>query len=594
MIRTTRLFALMTAVLLTASLSLASTAGADRRAHSAASKAYTVKVTVKKGKNLVLLILGRSGSLLASAPINSDSQATTLKTKRVSTLAGATLQLVNGSKTAGKGSYFGPVLVGWKGSKLRAARSVYTKLKASSSRSLSLGTITVVKVTKKQGYAAVAVASKLADSRAAAQALAVKGKPVGVGNYGKVTTAKRSSASAQSGQTPPSGPPSGPPTGPPTGPPGQPTDPPTGPPTGPPGQPTGGSGATGETLLGGDADKDGLPNAFDVNDDGDSKTDSADSVTPAPKVAGDESGSCSTVDFKIFTNFKATQPGFAGTINAYGTGPFEATKDSSIPKAITDTMSMVFSPISSVCGSAVTKTELKGVGVSYAPSDFVELAAACNTGDYQWTIGNGKICGNQAFTSGHAFTGTDLPTGQDTFVMRVTTADGKLYEFTSSPGFVFVTHPMVVRYSAGTVAGTINYAASTPGPDGARVNSPSISLAQADTLELELFRPQRLAIDGETGSFYDLGGFKYTPDLPNSAGKCDKLTATDTAMAVDTPSNLATKPTITLSWAIGSCFNVPPRNAAWLPGEMQGGIDIQVEPSGPGGNSAQKLFINAN
>ncbi len=586
-IRTIRLFVLMTAVLLAASLSLASTAGANpSRAHAAASKAYTVKVTVKKGKNLVLLILGRSGSLLASAPIKSASQATTLKTKRVSTLAGATLQLVNGSKTAGKGSYFGPVLVGWKGSKLAKARGVYTKLKASSSRSLSLGTITVVKVTKKQGYAAVARASKLADSRAAARALAVKGKPVGVGNYGKVTMAKSSGASAYAAQDPPTGPPTGPPSGPPTG-------PPTGPPNGG-GQPTGGSGATGETLLGGDLDKDGLPNAFDVNDDGDSKTDSADSVTPAPKVAGDESGSCSTVDFKIFTNFKATQPGFAGTINAYGTGPFEATKDSSIPQAITDTMSMVFSPISSVCDSAVTKTELKGVGVSYAPSDFVELSAACDTGDYQWTIGNGRICGTQAFTSGHSFTGADLPTGQDTFVMRVTTADGKSYEFTSSPGFVFVTHPMVVRYSAGTVAGTINYAASTPGPDGARVNSPSISLAQADTLELELFRPQRLAIDGETGSFYDLGGFKYTPDLPNSAGKCDKLTATDTAMAVDTPSNVATKPTITLSWAIGSCFNVPPRNAAWLPGEMQGGIDIQVEPSGPGGNSAQKLFINAN
>ncbi len=89
MIRTIRLFALMTAVLLAAALSLASTAGANRRAHSAASKAYTVKVTVKKGKNLVLLIVGRSGSLLASAPSNSASQATTLKIKSVSTLAGA-------------------------------------------------------------------------------------------------------------------------------------------------------------------------------------------------------------------------------------------------------------------------------------------------------------------------------------------------------------------------------------------------------------------------------------------------------------------------------------------------------------------------
>jgi hypothetical protein len=352
-----------------------------------------------------------------------------------------------------------------------------------------------------------------------------------------------------------------------------------------------------DKLLGGDLDKDGIPNAFDVNDDGDSKTDSADSDAPTPTVTDDTSTTCAAVDFKIFTNFKATQPGFAGTINAYGAGPFAATL-TSVPEAVTNTMSMVFSSIPAVCGSQVTKTELKGVDVAYAPSDYVDLGSVCNSGDYQWTIGNGKLCGNRALTSGHAFSATDLPSGQDTFAMRLTTADGKTHEFTSSPGFVFVTNPMVIRYSTGAASGTIDYSKNTPGPDGPRVDSPSIPLTQSQTLEAELYRPQRLAFDGEAGfadnAFYDLGGFKYTPDLPNGSGKCDALSTTDTAMPTDTASDQATKPTITLSWAIGSkCYGVPPRNTPWTTGELQGGVDIQVEPSGVGGNSAQKLFITA-
>jgi len=533
---------------------------------AAPNKAYTVKLTVKKGNNLSLLLVGKGGSLLASAPIKSDSQVVSLKTKSVSTIAGATLQMVSGTKSASSGEYFGPVILAWKGNKLASASRVYMKLKSSVAAVTALGVITVKRVTRQQGYAAVAASSSAADASISSEVKAAQGKPLGVGNYGKLPVAGAKAHQAAD----------------------------------PPNQPGGPSGGMTEPnkQLGGDLDKDGLPNAFDVNDDGDSKTDSADNSTPMPVATDDTSATCASVDFRIFTNFKATQPGFAGTINAYGPGPFAATS-TSVPEAMGKTMSMVFSSIRSVCGSQVVKTELKGVGVAYAPSDYVDLGAPCeSTGDYQWTIGNGRLCGSRALTAGYVFSASDIPSGQDTFAMRITTSDGKIHEFTSSPGFVFVTNPMVVGYGSGSTLETIDYSANTPGPDGPRVNSPSIPLNQGDTLDLKLFRPQRLAIDGEAGfaerAFYDLGGFRYTPDLPNGPGKCDALTTTDTTMPTDTASNKFSPPMITLSWPIGTrCYGVPPRNTQWTPGELPGGIDIQVEPSGPGGNAAQKLFITA-
>jgi hypothetical protein len=354
-----------------------------------------------------------------------------------------------------------------------------------------------------------------------------------------------------------------------------------------------------DDTLGGDKDDDGIPNAFDVNDDGDAVLDSADATTPAPKVAVDDgTKDCSAVDFRIFTNYKATQGGFAGTINAYGPGAFKADKEK-IASTITKSMSMVFSPITQVCGSNVVKTELKGNGVAYAPSEYVALGNKCGTGDFQWLIGQGRICGSGGdgydFGSKFTFGPTNLPTGQDTFTMRVTTADTKSYEFTSSVGFVFVTHPMFVEYSTdGTNFTKVDYNNSTIGPEGARITEPTISVGQAQTLYLKVLRPQRLAMDGETGEFYDLAGFKYTPDIPNAGGvgKCDALTVTDTGMASDTVLDAGKPSTVLLTWAIGQkCYTESTKNPkpTWTPGASD--FDVQVEPSGPGGNSAQKIRI---
>ena len=609
---------------ITATMALASPVSAGVQTFG---KTYSVTATVKGGKNLTVLLISGSGRLLASKKVTGTNQKITLKSPATASIGGTSLQLVNSGGTS-KGSYFGPVTIGHKGKSATSASRVYTRLKQSISTSVKLGTLTIKKVgAGKQGYATASATSSSADTSVGAQVSASRGRPTGVGTFGKtsgvaIKSYGVSATAAGDPCSPPNtatcgpegkeiGPPSGNPVNPPTT--GQPAtgqpatgQPATGQPTtgqpnvGPPnpGQPTQqGAVVNKDETLGGDADDDGIPNAFDVNDDGDAVLDSADTTTPAPKAAADDgTTTCGAVDFKIFTNYKATQGGFAGTINAYGVGGFKADKVN-IASTITKSMTMVFSPITQVCGSPVTRSYLKGIDVAYAPTDYVELAKPCGTGDYQWLIGAGKMCGTDAsgFSFGTAYTfGDTLPTGQDTFSMKVDTADGKSYEFTSSPGFVFVTHPMFIAYSNdGTNYTNIDYTKATTGPEGARITEPTISVTQSQTLYLKVYRPQRLAMDGEAGDFYDLGGFKFTPDIPNgtpSVGKCDALTSTDTEMTSDTPINAASPPVMTLQWAIGTkCYGAPPKNIPWAPAPSD--FDIQVEPSGPGGNSAQKIRI---
>lgn len=566
----------VTAVSAALAVSLASAVPVDASVSKASGKTYSVSTTVKGGRNLTVLLVSASGQTLASQRITKSTQKVTLRSARVSNATGATLQLVSTAGTA-RGEYFGPVVLGWKGKSSSKSSKVYTKLKRSSSTRLSLGTMTIKRVTgsAKQGYAVMSRSSKFADSTTAAQVSAVKGRPKGVGTYGKtksVASTEYGVSAAGFPQVP----------NPPNPAPGQ-NQQPSGP-------------VADDDTLGGDKDDDGIPNAFDVDDDGDGSEDSSDSSTPTPVAAPDDgTKDCGAVAWRIFTNFKATQPNYQGTINAYGTGNFEATQ-ASIADAITKTMSMVFAKVTEVCGSAVTATYIKGNGAPYAPSDYVKLGNTCTTGDYQWLIGAGRMCSTDQtgydFGSKYTFSGADLPSGQDTFSMKVETADGKSYEFSSSPGFVFVTHPMIVSYDTGAGEQQVAYGSA----------SVNINVTQSTTLTLKMYRPQRLAIDGESGTYYDLGGFKVTPDIPNGItagssgqpgqpsqgpGKCDPQTTIDTAMTADTAINTATKPTMTIQWKLGECFTR--KNIAWTAGQLT--VDIQVEPSGPGGNSAQKLFL---
>jgi hypothetical protein len=578
--RTSRLKSALTVGVVVAAIASASPVQA---AVSAQGKTYTVTATMKGAQNLTVLMVSGSGRLLASAKVTKKSQKITLKAKGTASIGGTTLQLVSGGTSSAKGKYYGPVVLGNQRATAAKSSVVYTKLKQKAATAVKLGTVTVKQAVRstQQGYATTSTKSSAADTSSSASVKASKGRPIGVGTYGKTGTTSVKSYGVSAFACSPVGTPTCDSQGNPIGQPG--------------GQPGANTTVSKDDTLGGDKDDDGIPNAFDVDDDGDAVLDSADATTPAPKVAVDDgTKDCSAVDFRIFTNYKATQGGFAGTINAYGPGEFNATKEK-IASTITKSMTMVFSPITSVCGSNVVKTELKGNGVAYAPSEYVPLGNKCGTGDFQWLIGQGRICGNGGdgydFGSKFIFDATNLPTGQDTFTMRVTTDDANSYEFTSSVGFVFVTHPMFVEYSTdGTNFTKVNYDNSIPGPDGARITEPNISVGQAQTLYLKVLRPQRLAMDGEKDGFYDLAGFKYTPDIPNvsGVGKCDQLTVIDKDMASDTVLDAGKPSTVLLTWAIGEkCFT--PKGVAWAPGASD--FDVQVEPSGPGGNSAQKIRI---
>ena len=571
-------------------------------------KTYTVTATVKGGKNLTVLLVSGTGRLLASQAVKSASQKITLKAKGTGAIGGTTLQLVSGKDASAKGKYFGPVVLANKSKTAAQSNIVYTKLKQTAAASVKLGTVTIKKVpgTTQQGYAVTSTKSSAADTTTAGAVKASRGKPLGVGTYGKTANkpVTKSGVWATALGDPCSNP--GTPT---CSPQGIEVAGPQGPANPPPGgQPVANKAVDKDETLGGDADDDGIPNAFDVNDDGDNQVDSADGTTPTPKVAIEGSNNCSTIDFRIFTNFKATQRDYVGTINAYGTTgtAFEATPARS-GEVIGNTMTMVFQPITSVCGSNVTASYLKGNGVAYAPTDYVKLPAPCeSTDDYQWEIGYGRMCPTQAgntaqntFGSPFTFAGNNLPSGQDTFTMKVETEDNKTYEFTSSPGFVFVTHPMLVAYDNGAGAtGNLPYGQTNIAP---------IPVTSTGELTLTMFRPQRLAFDGEAGfaegAYYDLANFIYTPDIPNgirttldptspsttSLGKCDALEAIDTALANDSRVDPATKPTFTVKWKIKDCLTKT--STAWPTSDGYLDIDIQVEPTGPGGNSAQKLYL---
>ncbi len=570
--------------LLAAGVGLSTTSVSARapQAQIMATRQYTVKASVVGANNKTVLLVAKTGRVLASKKITSDTAtAVELKTpsspNKITTLAGATLQLVSSTT----GEYFGPILLGWYGSSRTQASKVYTKFSSSATTTIDLKTINIknVSASKKQGYGYTAITSSQVDKTAASTTKATKGVPKGVGNYGKAKTASASALFVTGNRSPMACPPTCP----------------------------GPAAVDVDDLDGGDADDDGIPNAFDVNDDGDSKVDSADSNTPRPNVSGSstDAATCeAAASFHIFTNYKATENNFADTLNFYGTGIHEAT-DASIFTQVAASMSMVFSPITQVCGETVTKMEIKGVGVSYAPTAYAEVTAG-STGDIQWRIGEGKLNQDSAVATGFSAqtftTRASLPSGLDTFMQRVTTTSGNVYEFTATAGFVFVTHPMLQSYcvkittdtSLSCVSSlqftTIDYAVSP---------IPTISIASTETLVLRMYRPQRFAIDGEPTGFYNLGGFRYTPDMPNppsggasggNFGKCDAATYTDAEMTTDTlASSSDSKATSTLqaSWDLQACFTA--RSKSWSSGTVT--IDIQVEPSGPGGNSAQKLFL---
>ena len=525
------------------------------------AKTYNFKVTgtISGAAGKTVLLIADTGRVLGSQAIGSAKQGLSItSSQKTSNLSGATLQLV----TTSGGDYYGPVVLGWK-----SKTQVYTQFgtKTSGKGKYKVGTIVVsgASASGLQGYGKVKKKLSLVKKNVVA---ATNYKPAGVGTYGKTGGAAVSLLGGARGFV--------------------------------------ASGPIGDIDLrnvipedkkfdGGDADGDGLPNAFDVNDDGDAVLDQADANNPAPSAGANCQAGAS---FNIFTNYKNTATNLAGNLNAYGSGDSLA-NESKIANALTNTMSIVMQPIATVCGSSVVKSEFKGVGtLPYAPADYVDITGKSGgTGDYQWTVGNGQISGN-AITglAAYTFKSPNEISGQDVLMQRVTTADGNVYEFAGTMGFVFVTHPLPLRYSVDNGASWSNFTFS--GGSATYGTAQKIALANNTKLTVEFAVPQRLAFDGEGGSYWDLGNMTYSPDAPNAfgggngPGKCDSQAATD---GTADSAVAASARVFQLAFTLGTCFSDKSKSWGTSGQELQGGVDIQVVPSGGGGNSAQKLGISA-
>jgi hypothetical protein len=544
------------------------------------SAQLTVKATITGaagdinvgGANIIgytLLGMSKTGRVVFSKKITT---ATTILNQKSSSIA-----LVSGTIPAGigfhlidkDGDYFGPVILSWMSANRTASTKVSNTLNAltPAQATLNLGAITVKTKSKGQGYAYTAAKYITA---ATSSVSAVAGVPKGIGTYGKAAsarTAERAPATAA------------------------------------------------DFLDGADADLDGIINAFDVSDDGDTIPDYADTsgmLTPPSTGFLCESAA----SFTLFSNFKATQPDFTGTVNAYAQGTVHESSRSTTAAALTATLSFAIQRITAVCGSTVTKTEFRGVGVPYAPSSYVTLPTSGS--DVQWTVGNGKM-NTTSVTGLRAYTFRCTPTceisGQDTFMQRVTTANGKQYEFVTSPTFVFISHPMIVAVATTTdmtatactsvdySSGSNTYAGTDPkyGSQSSRI---PIAASADQTLCIKIFRPQRLAIEGEPVTpvaYYDIGKLKYYPDIPNAMdgdsgaapGRCAGAMVSDPASdTIGAPrGSVASNPTYTIAWKtanIKSCFTA--KSATWAAGTFA--IDIQaIAPVANSGNAAQKLYL---
>ncbi|MEY3989149.1 MAG: hypothetical protein RI985_230 [Chloroflexota bacterium] len=540
--------------------------------------------TSSKLTGFTFLVTSKTGQVLLRKKFTSNPTTTlTLRTSPIRLVggkvpAGMSFHLINKD-----GTYYGPVITSWSGTQRTKATLVSTSMNtlATNRLTINLGTLTFKTKASRQGYGYTTTKIPLSST---STVVATAGIPKGIGTYGRQSNTvrlRRALAITAS-----------------------------------------------EMTDGADADKDGIINAFDINDDGangDNLPDYQDTTMLTPSIG---SANCeAAASFTMFSNFKATAGDFTGTINDHSTETDYEASPAKIQNALQSTLTFAIQPITSVCGSAVVKTEFTGLSVPYAPSSHQTLcdndsgtsAPTCSSvnPDWQWTPGNGNVqAGGTSFTiaTGSAFACTTSKcniSGQDVFVQLITTANGNTYEFTTSPTFVFVTHPMLKSFYVSTDStcsttesayiSVLNYA-TTP-IDASQTQPIVISSAANQLVCVRIHRPQRFATLGETGwstgELYDIGKLQYYPDIPNAIGsssggggpgRCDGMLQSDTK--ADAQSSTVTSDFYTLAWStadLKSCFE--DRSRTWTTGTLD--IDIQVvAPVQYSGNAAQKIYFD--
>ena len=305
-----------------------------------------------------------------------------------------------------------------------------------------------------------------------------------------------------------------------------------------------------------DLDRDGLPGAFDIDDDGDLRLDSVDSnATGARAAVSDPSDPYHpiwVINSGLQVSCIAEQQGLThGTcgyaVNQNAAGPFAA--DAEFQKLIDVLMQQrgeLYFPLPAGdkveldCGREATDPTAPPRGV-VAPAG-LSYCVSGGTGAFHTRVqrfpgqfdsdGNrfGEMQRVPAFAEGQDGLGTlqtvDPATvfglvpfapaakvkSGDTYMERVTTGES-LSERPISLGLVFGTIPALASWTDGSRTVPISYPVPT-GAEGSESNAFTVAPgADGDyRVTLTIWRPQRAAIpsSGESGNWIDMGGLRYT------------------------------------------------------------------------------------
>jgi hypothetical protein len=399
------------------------------------------------------------------------------------------------------GSYYGPVVL------KTSASKAFIFIRGAAS--LKLGPVTF-----KNGYALVAKARiGRYQTLAAYTAKAVRGKPIGAGRLGLVRTA----------------------------------------------QPIGLNGP------GGDLDRDGIVNAFDIDTNGNGILNNVDRTargaspplppnaqalahapitrdpapTPSPSPSptpppGPGPAPASTGEFRIFSNFKLCD---ATSINADipGISDIGALVTQYLPGTLTLATQIIGGHSATLDGLGNSYLTPHTIGdgetypqVNFFPSSFtgtsLNLTDVGNSGDAQISPGADP---NQ-IGSGDCFIET--------------APDGTSYAGTLN--FVFVTAPALASYQFNTDAAptVVPYDANGVAPFGMTPSSRILVPSGASSVTLTFWRPQRRALAGEVDNAIgaiDIGGLEYRVDIPNPAGPLEGPQDVGTHSAIGALANAA-------------------------------------------------------
>jgi hypothetical protein len=373
-----------------------------------------------------------------------------------------------------------------------------------------------------------------------------------------------------------------------------------------------------------DVDRDGLPGAFDVDDDGDLLLDNVDKASqrtlrqvpvgpPTPPVGppnpgqpplGPPSsapgpGAGSAGAFTLFSNLKLD---IGLSLNANAGAVTDAQIDDALARWATLAISV----------PAGDRVELDCLGLAY-----------CSAGGTGTTLADSKPFPGEFDTDGDGFgtitrgatgdfqlhpgaTSAEIGSG-DSFIQRVT-ASGVETTAAATLNYVFSTTPALTAFTTTAGNGTISYPVA-PGALGTAQNP--IAVPAGSPVNLAFWRPQRKAIDGsgEGSGFVDIGHLTYSADIPNGpsagdgpgggagpGGRCQgQYASTDTDATVtaegilDKADDRAAAPANTLSFTVDVDACLAANSVTWPVGHKLG-IDIQARAV-QGDNAAQKIWF---